>query len=534
MEQDMATSSRDAGTGMPGRDRFPIARRDLLALAALGLASGVSRAAFAASPQGQLTWGVHVSLAPTWFDPAETPGIITPFMVLYALHDAMVKPMPGQPMGASLAESWAAGEDALSYEFKLRDGLKFHNGDPVTAEDVKFSFERYRGTSHDLMKSKVASVEIVDPRHIRFKLKEPWPDFMVFYGTATGAGWVVPKKYVEKVGEDGFKKAPIGTGPYKFVSFDPGVELTLEAFDGYWRKPPSVKRLVFRCIPDEATRLAALKRGEVDIVYSIRGELAEELRATPGLTLKPSVINGTFWLYFADQWEEKSPWHDERVRRAASLAIDRDGINQALTLGYSRLTGNPFVPDTFDFYWQAPKPVYDPKQAKQLLAQAGHPNGFDAGDYYCDSSYGNLGETVVNNLREVGIRTRLQPIERAAFIKGYAEKKYKNLIQGGSGAFGNAATRLEAMAVKGGMYAYGSYPDLDAMFTQQAGELDQKKRGTTLEKMQQVVHERTMFAPIWQLAFINGTGPRVAESGFGLIPGFAYTAPYEDITLKSG
>jgi peptide/nickel transport system substrate-binding protein len=534
MEQDMATSSRGAGNGMPGRDRFPIARRDLLALAALGLASGVSRAAFAASPQGQLTWGVHVSLAPTWFDPAETPGIITPFMVLYALHDAMVKPMPGQPMGASLAESWAAGEDALSYEFKLRDGLKFHNGDPVTAEDVKFSFERYRGTSHDLMKSKVASVEIVDPRHIRFKLKEPWPDFMVFYGTATGAGWVVPKKYVEKVGEDGFKKAPIGTGPYKFVSFDPGVELTLEAFDGYWRKPPSVKRLVFRCIPDEATRLAALKRGEVDIVYSIRGELAEELRATPGLTLKPSVINGTFWLYFADQWEEKSPWHDERVRRAASLAIDRDGINQALTLGYSRLTGNPFVPDTFDFYWQAPKPIYDPKQAKQLLAQAGHPDGFDAGDYYCDSSYGNLGETVVNNLREVGIRTRLQPIERAAFIKGYAEKKYKNLIQGGSGAFGNAATRLEAMAVKGGMYAYGSYPDLDAMFTQQAGELDQKKRGTTLEKMQQVVHERTMFAPIWQLAFINGTGPRVAESGFGLIPGFAYTAPYEDITLKSG
>src|SRR5437588_480171 len=132
---------------------------------------------------------------------------------------------------------------------------------------------------------------------------------MTFFGTsASGAGWIVPKKYVEKVGEDGFKKAPIGAGPYKFVSFDPGIELTLEAFDGYWRKPPGVKRLVFRCIPDEATRLAALKRGEVDIVYSIRGELAEELRATPGLTLKPSVIQGTFWLAFPDQWDEKSPW----------------------------------------------------------------------------------------------------------------------------------------------------------------------------------------------------------------------------------
>ena len=534
MEQDMATSFEDAGTGVPGRNGIPFSRRDLLALAAFGLASSTSRVALAAAPQGQLTWGVHVSLAPTWFDPAETPGIITPFMVLYALHDAMVKPMPGQPMAASLAESWSASEDALIYEFVLREGLKFHNGEPVTAEDVKFSFERYRGTSHDLMKARVAAVEAVDARHVRFKLKEPWPDFMVFYATATGAGWIVPKKYVEKVGEDGFKKAPIGAGPYKFVSFDPGIELTLEAFEGYWRKPPGVKRLVFRCIPDEATRLAALKRGEVDIVYSIRGELAEELRATPGLTLKPSVIQGTFWLAFPDQWDEKSPWHDERIRRAASLAMDRDSINQALTLGYSRLTGNPFVADSFDFYWQPPKPVYDPKQAKQLLSQAGHPNGFDAGEYYCDASYANLGETIVNNLREVGIRARLQPLERAAFFKGYAEKKYRNLIQGGSGAFGNAATRLEQMAVKGGMYAYGSYPDLDEMFKQQGAELDQKKRGAILEKMQQTVYERTIYAPIWQLAFINGHGPRVAESGFGLIPGFAYTGPYEDITLKSG
>jgi len=503
-------------------------------LLSIPLLVGVVRSASAA-PEGTMTWGVHITLASRWLDPAETEGIITPFMVLYGLHDALVKPMPAGQQTPSLAESWTAGKDGLTYEFVIRRGVKFHNGDPVTPADVKFSFERYRGAGARLLKERVREIQIVDPGRVRFVLKEPWPDFMMFYGTsATGAGWIVPKAYVEKVGEDGFKKAPIGAGPYKFVSFDPGIELTLEAFDGYWRKPPGVKRLVFRCIPDEATRLAALKRGEVDIVYSIRGELAEELRATPGLTLKPSVIQGTFWLAFPDQWDEKSPWHDERVRRAASLAMDRDSINQALTLGYSRLTGNPFVADSFDFYWQPPKPVYDPKQAKQLLSQAGHPNGFDAGEYYCDASYANLGETIVNNLREVGIRARLQPLERAAFFKGYAEKKYRNLIQGGSGAFGNAATRLEQMAVKGGMYAYGSYPDLDEMFKQQGAELDQKKRGTILEKMQQTVYERTIYAPIWQLAFINGHGPRVAESGFGLIPGFAYTGPYEDITLKSG
>jgi peptide/nickel transport system substrate-binding protein len=383
-----------------------------------------------------------------------------------------------------------------------------------------------------MIKERVAAIEVVDARHVRFRLKKPWPDFLTFYGSATGAGWVVPKKYVEKVGEDGFKKAPIGAGPYKFVSFNPGIELVMEPFEGYWRKKPSVKRLVFRVIPDEATRLAALKRGEVDIVYSIRGELAEELRSTPGLTLKPSVIQGTFWLYFTDQWDPKSPWHDERVRRAASIAIDRTRINQALTLGYSRLTGNPFVPDTFDYYWQPPAPVYEAAKAKQLLVEAGHPNGFDAGELYCDSSYSNLAEAILNNLAEVGIRVRLRPLERAAFIKGYGEKKYKNLVMAGSGAFGNAATRLEAYAVKGGTYAYGSYPDIDELFDRQGSELDAKKRAAMLEKMQQLVHERTMFAPVWQLAFINGVGSRVGESGFGLIPGFAYTGPYEEITLK--
>ena len=244
------------------------------------------------------------------------------------------------------------------------------------------------------MKDRVAAVETPDPRHVRFKLKDPWPDFLTFYATATGAGWIVPKKYVEKVGDDGFKKAPIGAGPYKFVSFNPGVELVLEAFEGYWRKTPAVKRLVLKVIPDEATRLAALKRGEIDIAYSIRGELAEELRSTPGLTLKPAVVQGTFCIYFPDQWDAKSPWHDERVRQAASLAIDRKGINEALTLGYSAITGNRSSPTASNSSGSRRRRSTTRRRPRQLLAEAGYPDGFDAGDYYCDSSYANIGESV--------------------------------------------------------------------------------------------------------------------------------------------
>src|SRR3989441_11715880 len=122
-------------------------------------------------PSGQMTWAVHFSLAPTFFDPAETPGLITPFLVLYALHDALVKPMPGKPQAGSLAESWSVSPDGLVYEFVLRRGVKFHNGDPVTAEDVKFSFDRYRGAAATMMKARMAAVEGVDPYRVRFRLK---------------------------------------------------------------------------------------------------------------------------------------------------------------------------------------------------------------------------------------------------------------------------------------------------------------------------------------------------------------------------
>src|SRR5262247_1046703 len=344
-------------------------RREMLCFAALGaLAAGTNPVE--AAPDGHITIGSHVTLAPIWFDPAETAGIITPFMLMYAMHDAMAKAMPGSPIAPCLAESWTMAADGLSYTFVLRPNVRFHNGEPVTAEDVKFSFERYRGASHQLMKNRVATVETPDGQHVRFRLKAPWPDFLTFYAAASGAGWIVPKRYVEQVGEAGFKKAPIGAGPYKFASFTPGLELVLEAFDQYWRKRPSVRRLVFRAIPDDTTRLAALKRGEVDIAYAIWGALAEEVRRTPGLTLKPTLVPTPFWIYFPEQWDAKSPWHDRRVRLAVNYALDRQAINEAENLGFARITTS-IIPATFDFFWSPPAYTHDVTRARQLLAEAG-------------------------------------------------------------------------------------------------------------------------------------------------------------------
>ena len=144
-------------------------------------------------------------------------------------------------------------------------------------------------------------------------------------------------------------------------------------------------------------------------------------------------------------------------------------MNQALTLGYSRLN-NSIIPTSFEYFWQPPAPAYDPARAKKLLAEAGYPSGFDAGDYYCDGSYANLGEAVANSLQQVGLRVKLRPLERAAFFSGYSEKKFRNLIQGSSGAFGNAATRLEAFVAAGGAYVYGTYPDIEGLFQEQAAD----------------------------------------------------------------
>jgi len=494
------------------------------------LAGSSGSASAQAKPEGEMRWALYVTLAPAWFDPAEVIGVLTPFWVLYAMHDALVKPMPGNHLTPSLAESWTVSPDQRTYEFKLRQGLKFHNGDPFTAEDVKFSFHRAKGAK--LLQDKVQEVVIVDPHRVRFVLHEPWPDFMTFYGTfATSAAWIAPKRYIEQVGVDGFKKAPVGLGPYKFVSHTPGVELVMEAFEGYWRKTPSVKRLVYKSVTEATTRLAMLKRGEVDIAYLLDATLAEEVKRDPNLKLAFSGGIGTYYLDFLDQWDPKSPWHDKRVRLAASLAIDRRGISQAETLGASRPTGN-IVPRTFEFAIALEPHPYDPAKAKQLLAEAGYPNGFDAGDLHPWPPYFSTGEAIVSNLAAVGIKTRLRTMERAAFYSALASKKLKGICICIDAVYGNASSRLSQIVPAEGAYAYGAYPDIETLYRQQAQELDKKKRAAMLAQIQQQLYDRVRFAAIYDFIWPSGIGPRVEDPALMLIDPYPWSAPLEDVKLK--
>ncbi len=501
-------------------------------LPALLLTLGVAGEALAqAPPTGEVVMAYHVTIAPGWFDPSSAPPQITPFGILYAIHDAVVRPLPGKKIAPSLAESWTESADGRVYEFKLRRGLKFHNGDAVTAEDVKFSFERYKGAGASELQARVRQVEVVDPLTVRFHLQEPWPDFLTFYGTtATAAGLVVPKKYLTQVGDDGFKKHPIGAGPYKFVSHMVGVELVLEAYTGYWRKTPHVKRLVMKSVPETTTRVAMLKNGEADIANALDGEDAENVRRDPRLQLLPSKHASMFWIEFADQWDPKSPWHDKRLRQAVNAALDRKAINDAACLGYCPPAG-VIVPRVMEFALQVPPHAYDPKRAKQLLSEAGYPNGIDAGDVVPTPPFFAMAEATLNYLNAVGIRTRLRPMERAAFYSAWREKKLRGLFIVAAGNSGNAASRVEAFMYSKGSYAYGGYPDLDDLFQQQARERDVARREALLHRIQQLTIDRVMFAPIMDYRTLRGVGPRLADPAMDTIHLYPYPA-YEDMRLK--
>ena len=490
-----------------------------------------------AAPEGQLTWAVHVALAPTWFDPAETSGIVTPFMVLYALHDALVKPMPGNPMAPSLAERWTASPDGLAYEFVLRKGVRFHNGDPLTADDVKFSFERYRGVSAKLLKDKVRQVQVVDPQRVRFMLKDPWPDFLTFYATpATGAAWIVPRKYLEKVGDDGFKKAPVGAGPYRFVSFTPGVELVLEANEQYWRKAPSVKRLVLKVVVrrNHAGRDAEARRGRHRLHVPRRRRRGSAAHA--GAHVEADALQRGVLDHVHGAVGRRS--RRGRIAACGSRSTTRStapAMNQSADARLLAAHRQHHSARLRLRAGRAPLYAYDPRAREAAPGRGGVPERLrrrrDADRSVVRGDRRARRRAI---LPAIGIRTRLRTLERAAFYTQLREKKIRPLVFMASAAAGNAATRLDAFVAAGGIYTYGGYPDIEGLIQEQAVRArSQAPRGDAAPDPAAHARARDVRADLGDRRHPGATARASAESALGLITGFPWSAPYEELKLKS-
>ncbi|PYO13364.1 MAG: hypothetical protein DMD75_05820, partial [Candidatus Rokuibacteriota bacterium] len=402
-----------------------------------------------AAAKGKLTLAWHAGFASRWLDPQEHDGTATPDNFFTAIHDALIKNQGTQLFDhPALAERFTIAPDSKSATFTLRKGPKFHNGDPVTPQDVKFSYENYRGSKADVFKKKTERVEIVDDRTVRFVFKEPFLDFAILFGTANVAGpaWVVPEKYYKQVGPDAFKQKPVGAGPYKLVRHEPGVKVEMEAFDGYYR-PVNVKQLVMISVPEAATRVAMLERGEADIIYNVPGELINKVGKLPGVTLAP-VLSGSFFVEFPGFQDPKNPFRDKRVREAISKAIDRDAIVARIMGGVAVAAGEMLPPGMFGANHDAKAPKADPDGAKKLLASAGYPNGFalvlaTPNDRYINDAL--IAQAVAQMLTRVGLKVSLDAMTQSTFFAKRNRREFGFWLAGWGSDSGEMSSPLRSL-----------------------------------------------------------------------------------------
>jgi peptide/nickel transport system substrate-binding protein len=496
----------------------------------------------AAAPSGKMVLAWHTNIAARWLDPQQHDGTASPDNFIFALHDGLIKNFRETRYDhPALAQGFDFAEDAKSAAFKLRAGTKFHDGSPVTSDDVKWSYEHYHGAWGEVLHKQTDGVEIVGTDTLRFHFKQPFFDFPILLGTGNvcGAGWVVPANYYQKAGPDGFMQKPIGAGPYKLASQEPGIRLEFEAFDDYYR-PVHIKNLTMLSIPEAATRVAMLERGEADIAYFIPGELIERVKNNPKLMLAP-VVSGNWWLEFPGFQDPKNPFHDKRVRQAISLAIDREAINQAECDGMGVVDGN-WVNDDVEYGMPWPKWTRDIAQAKKLMAEAGHPNGFNVDWVTPVPNYYSRGERIVSQLQAIGIRARMQTMERGVFLKrlqgGLKEWPGVQIIFNAARVGGTWSNWYDSFMKCGGFNGRdrNCVPELDAKFDKYLASTNRDERKQLAEEIQKEILENYYFVPVFRHAFVNAIGPRLAAAKWQdifptyLTTGYAY--PWEDIQLK--
>jgi peptide/nickel transport system substrate-binding protein len=496
-------------------------------------------------PKGTLTVSQHYALDPGWLDPLEHITSATQLVYDYLVHDALIKPMPQGVHTYGLAEHAEMTADFTKAAFRLRPDLKFHDGRPLTTAEVKWTYEHYRGVNFKIFHDKLERIEIVDDRIIVFHFKEPFIEFLDLYnGGSTGIGWIVPSHYYEQVGKDGFKARPIGAGPFKFVSQEAGVQMVFEAWDDYWRRAPATKTIVVKGIRDLAARMAGLQTGELDLAFGMTGKLLPRLMADSNLRWDPNPT-GPWWLMFPGYNELDSPFHDKRVRQAVSLALNRKFLALQETQGLGIPYGNWIGPEYLGALKSPedlPLPEYNPQKAKQLLAEAGYPNGFDIDWLVPFPPYFDYGERLLTDLRALGIRGKLQVLEGPAFRSKIGQGR-----QGFSGNTqvvknigprpGGAKDSISVYAVCEGSASFICEPKIEALWAKHQASIDPDERGQLVKAIQRRIIEEYYFVPIYINSFVHAVGPKVLPAGDGFhhywdTPQAGYPYPWEVWAVK--
>ena len=471
-------------------------------------------------PRGTLNVGLHFGLDPGWFDPLGYYGPALHFY--YLIHDALIKPMPQGEFTYSLAEHAEMTADFTKAAFRLRPGLKFQDGHPLTTADVKWTYESYRGYNVKLFQDKLDRIEVVDDRTIVFHFKGPFVDFLDLYnGAGSGIGWIVPKHYYERVGQDAFKARPMGAGPFKLVSQEAGSQASFEAWDEYWRRPPGVKHLTVRGIRDLAARMAGLQTGELDLTYGMTGKLLQRVMSDPKLRWNPN-FTAPWHLMFPGYNEPASPFHDKRVRQAVSLAINRPFIVKQETQGIGKPWGNWISHENRDALrgdgTELPVPPHDLAKAKELLAQAGFPNGFDFDWYVPFVPYFDMAERILTDLRAAGLRSKMQMLDAPAYMaqtskgrKGFPGNR--TIVQRIDPRPGGAKALVRLYAVCGGPASYICEPKIDALWAKHEASIDVAERDRLSKEIQRVLVEEYYLVPLYLQPFVSAVGPKVLPEG---------------------
>ena len=393
----------------------------------VALAAGVSTVVVVvvvAQPANTLVVGLVAE--PVALDPAQVTDLNSNRVgrrvveTLVAFADETTQIVPG------LAESWTISQDGLSYTFKLRRAIAFHDGTPFNAQAVKFSIERQINAEHPANKlgkypfaayffGNVKAVEVMDDTTVRFILKEPRASFLAVL--TAGAASIVSPTAALKAGQD-YAVSPVGTGPFKFVAWDRGQRVVLEKNPGYWRFPVKVDRVIYRPITEDQARLTELLTGGLDLIVGTPPDFVAQLENHPKVTLHRQVGAHVWYLGFNNT---KKPFDDKRVRQALNYAVNKEAIVRDVLKGTGAVSKGPVLPGTWgDEGGLKPFP-YDPARAKKLLAEAGLGSGFSTTLWVPESGSGMqspvaMSTVVQSNLKAVGVNVTLQTMEWGTFL----------------------------------------------------------------------------------------------------------------------